>query len=143
MEHEAALRAALSEHGDLELRFQGGRSFPVHSLKLKLASPVLKDVITSVLDVQIAPAAAAAKKRKISEGDSAVAGQQEMPAVQVGRTVPCINIGILGIPVAWVRARRMLVRAFIPSNPINLGIIPCNQHTVPVANFSDAHRKLG
>ena len=59
MEHTAALREALSEDGDIELRFQGGLSIPVHSLKLKLASSVLKDMITSTLDDQIASAAAA------------------------------------------------------------------------------------
>ena len=116
MDHESALRDALSEHGDLELRFQGGHSFPVHSLKLKLASPVLKDVITSVLDDQIA-SAAAAKKRKISEGDSAAAGQQEMPAVQVGGTGPCFNIGIPAWRHAWVRGEWCMC---LPSNPINI-----------------------
>ena len=90
MEHETALRDALSEDGDLELRFfQGGDSIPVHSMKLKLASPVLKDLITSVLDDQIA--SAAAKRRKITEGDSAAAGQQDMPTLKVGGEGICIT----------------------------------------------------
>ena len=50
MEHETALRAALSEDGDIELRFQSGHSIPGHSLKLKLTSSVLKDMITATLD---------------------------------------------------------------------------------------------
>ena len=79
MEHEAALRDALSEDGDIELRFQGGHSIPVHSFKLKLASPVLKDMISAVLEDQIA--SAAAKRRKIAEGGSAAG--QDMPHVQV------------------------------------------------------------
>ena len=79
MEHTAALREALSEDGDIELRFQGGHSIPVHSLKLKFASSVLKDMITATLDDQIA--SAAAKRRKNAEGGSAAG--QDMPHVQV------------------------------------------------------------
>ena len=79
MEHETALRAALSKNGDIELRFQGGLSIPVHSLKLKLSSSVIKDVITAVLEDQIA--SAAAKRRKTAEGGSATG--QDMPYVQV------------------------------------------------------------
>ena len=79
MEHATALREALSEDGDIELRFQCGNSIPVHSLKLKLASPVLKDLITAVLDDQIA--SAAAKRRRTADGGS-TAGQ-DMPHVQV------------------------------------------------------------
>ena len=83
MEHETALRDALSEDGDLELRCHDGSSIPVHSLKLKLASSVLKDVIASVLDDQIA--SATAKRRKIAEGNSASTGRQGMPTLQVCR----------------------------------------------------------
>ena len=79
MEHAAALREGLSKDGDIELRFQGGHSIPVHSQKLKLASSVLNDVITATLDEQIA--SAAAKRRKTAEGGS-TAGQ-ELPHVQV------------------------------------------------------------
>ena len=79
MEHATALREALSEDGDMELRFQGGHSIPVHSLKLKLASSVLKDMITAVLEDQIA--SAAAKRRNIADGGS-TAGQ-DMLYVQV------------------------------------------------------------
>ena len=80
MEHASALIEALSEDGDIELRFQGGHSIPVHSLKLKLASSVFNDVITATLDDQIATAAA--KRRKTADGGSAAAGQ-DMPYVQV------------------------------------------------------------
>ena len=79
MEHETALREALTEDGDIELRFQGGNSIPVHSQKLKLASSVLKDLITAVLEDQIA--SAAAKRRKTADGGSAAG--QDMPYVQV------------------------------------------------------------
>ena len=65
MDHSNALREALSDDGDIELRFQGGHSIPVHSLKLKLASSVLKDLINATLDDQIA--SAAAKRRKTAE----------------------------------------------------------------------------
>ena len=82
MEHAAALRDALAEDGDIELRFQGGHSIPVHSLKLKLASSVLKDMITAVLDDQIA--SAAAKRRKTAEYGGRAAGQ-DMPQVQVSQ----------------------------------------------------------
>ena len=80
MEHAAALREALSENGDIELRFQGGHSIPVHSLKLKLASSFLNEMITATLDDQIA--SAAAKRRKTADGGSTAAGQ-DMPYVQV------------------------------------------------------------
>ena len=66
----------------MELRFQGGHSIPVHSLKLKLASSVLKDMITAVLDDQIA--SAAAKRRKTAEYGGRAAGQ-DMPQVQVSQ----------------------------------------------------------
>ena len=79
MEHETALRAALSEDGDIELRFQSGHSIPVHSLKLKLTSSVLKDMITATLDDQIA--SAAAKRWKAADGGSAAG--PDMPFVQV------------------------------------------------------------
>ena len=81
MEHETALREALTEDGDIELRFQGGNSIPVHSQKLKLASSVLKDLITAVLEDQIA--SAAAKRRKTADGSSAAG--QDMPYVQVSQ----------------------------------------------------------
>ena len=78
MEHATALRETLSDDGDMELRFQGGHSIPVHSQKLKLASTVLKDMITAVLDDQIREAA---KRTKTAEGGSAAG--QDMPYVQV------------------------------------------------------------
>ena len=83
MEHVAALRDALSEDGDIELRFQGGHSIPVHSLKLKLASSVLKGLITAVLDDLIA--SLAAKRRRTAEGGSSAVQNmpQYRPYVQV------------------------------------------------------------
>ena len=81
MEHAAALREALSENGDIELRFQGGHSIPAHGLKLKLASSVLNEMITATLDDQIA--SAAAKRRKTADGGSAAVEGQDMPHVQV------------------------------------------------------------
>ena len=79
MEHATALREGLSKNDDMELRFQGGHSIPVHSQKLKLASSVLNDMLTASLDDQIA--SAAAKRRKTAEGGSAAG--QDMPYVQV------------------------------------------------------------
>ena len=81
MEHEISLRDALSEDGDLELRFQCGQSLPVHGLKLKLASSVLKGLISAVLDDLIA--SSSAKRRKTAEGSSSVADQQELPSLKV------------------------------------------------------------
>ena len=80
MDHAAALREALSGNGDIELRFQGGHSIPVHGLKLKLASCVLNEMITLTLDDQIA--SAAAKRRKTADGGS-TAARQDMPNMQV------------------------------------------------------------
>ena len=79
MEHAAALRERLSKDGDIELRFLGGQSIPVHSQKLKLASSVLNDMIAAVMDDQIA--SAAAKRRKTADEGSAAG--QDMPYVQV------------------------------------------------------------
>ena len=73
------MREGLSKNDDMELRFQGGHSIPVHSQKLKLASSVLNDMLTATLDDQIA--SAAAKRRKTAEGGSAAG--QDMPYVQV------------------------------------------------------------
>ena len=84
MEHEASLRSALSDDGDIELRFHGGEAIPVHSLKLKLASSVLKDTITAVLDDLIA--SSAAKRRRTAEGSSSVTDQQEMPSLRVSHS---------------------------------------------------------
>ena len=81
MEHEISLRDALSEDGDLELRFQCGQSLPVHGLKLKLASSVLKGLISAVLDDLIA--SSSAKRRKTAEGSSSVTDQQELPSLKV------------------------------------------------------------
>ena len=86
MKHKAALREALSEDGDIELRFQGGHSIPVHSLKLKLASSVLKDMLTATLDDDIA--SAAAKRRKTADGGCA-AGQCHAEAQY---RPPCIDV---------------------------------------------------
>ena len=94
--HEAALRDALSDDGDLELRFQGGQSLPVHSQKLKLASTVLKDLITSVLDDMIA--ASAAKRRRTAEGSSCVIEQQELPSLLVRSSGHCIYSCLLQPP---------------------------------------------
>ena len=83
MDHETPLRDALSDDADLELRFQCGQSLPVHSRKLKLASSVLKGLITAVLDDLIA--SSAAKRRRIAEGSlSSVADQQDLPSLMVG-----------------------------------------------------------
>ena len=78
--HEISLRDALSDDGDLELRFQCGQSLPVHSQKLKLASAVLKGLITAVLDDLIA--SSATKRRRIAEGSN---GVEELPSVQVSQ----------------------------------------------------------
>ena len=85
MEYETALRERLSKDGDLLLHFQGGLySIPVHSQKLKLASSLFAEVITSVLDDPIAEATG--KRRKIyAEGDGVATEQQGMPTLQVGR----------------------------------------------------------
>ena len=76
---ESALREALSEDSDLELRFLGGQSIPVHSLKLKLASSVLKALLNDVMDGQIA---SAAKRRKTA--DASCSCEEAMPSLQVG-----------------------------------------------------------
>ena len=76
MEHESSLRHALSDDGDLELRFQCGKSIPVHSQKLKLVSPLLKGVISAALDDLIA--SATAERRRALEGSlSSVADHQQ------------------------------------------------------------------
>ena len=85
MEHEISLRDALSDDGDLELRFQCGQSIPVHGLKMKLASTVLKGLITAVLDDLIA--SAAAKRRRTAEGSSNVTDQQELPSLKVSQLI--------------------------------------------------------
>lgn len=82
MEHETSLRDALSDDGDLELHFPFGRSLPVHSLKLKLASSVLKGLMTAVMDDMIATSTA--KRRRVAEGSSSIADQQDLPRLQVG-----------------------------------------------------------
>ena len=115
MEHAATLREALSEDADIELRFQGGHSFPVHSLKLKLASSVLKDMITAVLDDQIA--AAAAKRRKNAEYGGRVAGQ-DMPQVQVSQKT------------AYARSARPVRRL-------------CNVHRMCAVVISSTHQPNG
>lgn len=79
MQIESTLRDALYEDSDLELCFQGGQSIPVHSLKLKLASSVLKALLNDVMDGQIA---SAAKRRKATEASSRC--EQTMPSLQVG-----------------------------------------------------------
>ena len=78
------LREALSDDGDLELRFQCGQSLPVHGLKLKLASSVLKGLISAVLDDLIA--SAAAKRRRMADGGSSVTDQQELPCLHVSHS---------------------------------------------------------
>ena len=82
MEHEISLRDALSDDGDLELRFQCGRTLPVHSLKLKLASSVLKGLISAVMEDVIA-SSAAKRRRTAADGSSSVADQHELPSLQV------------------------------------------------------------
>ena len=85
MEHESSLRDALSYDGDLELRFQGGEAIPVHSQKLKLASSVLRDLITAVLDDMIA--SSAAKRRRTAEGSGSITEERELPSLKVRRQV--------------------------------------------------------
>ena len=82
MDHEASLRAALSDDADLELRFQCGRSLPVHSLKLKFASSILKGLISAVMEDVIA-SSAAKRRRTAEDGSSSVAEQQELPSLKV------------------------------------------------------------
>ena len=72
------LRSALASGGDLELRFHCGRSICVHSLKLSLASSVLRDLMHDVVDEQIAAAKLLGKRRR-DEGDM----DQPMPHLQV------------------------------------------------------------
>lgn len=90
MEHEISLREAISDDGDLELRFQCGQSLPVHSQKLKLASTVLKGLITAVLEDLIA--SAAAKRRRTAEGSSCVpvADEQGLPSLKVSQS--CLSL---------------------------------------------------
>ena len=78
MDHEISLHDALSADGDLELRFQCGQSIPVHSLKLKLASSVLKAVLIDVMDDQIA----SAQPRKLLEASGSC--ERALPGLQVG-----------------------------------------------------------
>ena len=82
MDHESSMRAALSDDADLELRFQCGQSLPVHSLKLKLASSVLKGLISAVMEDVIA-SSAAKRRRTAEDGSSSVAEQQELPSLKV------------------------------------------------------------
>ena len=79
--HEISLRDALSDDGDLELRFQCGQSLSVHSQKLKLASSVLKGLDSAVLDDLIA--SAATKRRRTAEGSSSI---EELPSLRVGHS---------------------------------------------------------
>ena len=104
MEHEISLRDALSDDGDLELRFQGGHSMPVHGLKLKLASSVLKDLITAVLDDLIATAAA--KRRRTAEGSSSAT---ELPSLQVSTqsTEVCMSAWALHPPTPMRQCDRL------------------------------------
>ena len=85
MDHEASLRAALSDDGDLELRFQCGQSLPVHSQKLKLASSVLKDLISAVMEDVIASSAAKRRRTAAADGSSSIV-DQELPSLQVSHS---------------------------------------------------------
>ena len=76
MGHEHRLREALSSWGDLELRFTAGPSICVHSVKLALASSVLRALMDDVIDDQLA----SAKRRKASDGTAA----EQMPSLKVG-----------------------------------------------------------
>ena len=78
MQTEIALREALSEDSDIDLRFLGGQSIPVHSLKLKLASSVMKALLNDVMDGQIA---SAAKRRKTAAASNCC--EEAMPSLQV------------------------------------------------------------
>ena len=84
MEYEQLLCDALSDWGDLELRFAAGRSFCVHALKLALASPVLRALMDDVMDDQIITAA---KRRKAAEGTAA--GQLPSLKVEPLNQAPC------------------------------------------------------
>lgn len=75
MEYEEQLRDALSNWGDLELRFSAGNTFCVHGLKLALASPVLRSLMDDIMDDQLT---SAAKRRKASEGTTG-----PLPSLQV------------------------------------------------------------
>ena len=61
------LRAAIEHRSDLELRFECGQSVRVHSIKLSLASSVLRDLFDDVIDEQIETA----KRRRDDERPSA------------------------------------------------------------------------
>ena len=96
------LRDALIDGGDLELRFQSGEAIPVHSQKMKLASSVLKDTITAVLDDLIA--SSAAKRRRTAEGSSSVTEQGELPSLKVSHPSPKVpGVHLFCIAVPWDR----------------------------------------
>ena len=76
MGYEQRLREALLSWGDLELRFTAGPSICVHSVKLALASSVLRALMDDVIDDQLA----SAKRRKASDGTAA----EQMPSLKVG-----------------------------------------------------------
>ena len=103
MEHQILLRDALIDGGDLELRFQGGEAIPVHSQKLKLASSVLKDTITAVLDELIA--SSAAKRRTTAEESSSFSEQGDLPSLKVSRPSPKVPGIHLFCIAAWAHLR--------------------------------------
>ena len=80
MEHEISLRDALSDDGDLELRFQTGPSIRVHSQKMSLASSVLQTLMDDVMDEQIASA-----ERRRAADPNEDASLEHVPSLQVSR----------------------------------------------------------
>ena len=98
--HEISLRDALSDDGDLELRFQCGQTLPLHSQKLKLSS-VLKGLITAVLDDLIATSGIKRRRMTALEGSSCSgADQEELPGLQVSLMLyhMLIPLGCLRMP---------------------------------------------
>jgi len=79
------LIAALEHRSDLELRFDCGKSIRAHSVKLSLASSVIRDLIDAVLDEQITTRVA--KKRRDDGGTSD--DNQTLPHIMV---CGCFNI---------------------------------------------------
>ena len=75
-------RAAIEDESDLELRFECGQSIGVHSLKLRFASPVLKNLIKDVLAEQIE--STSKRKRDDDHHEGASGASQLVVHLKVG-----------------------------------------------------------
>ena len=74
------LRSILEYRSDMDLIFEGGQSTPAHSLKLSIASSVLRDLLDDILDDQIE--STKSSKRRRSDEASTSDGPQK-PHVKV------------------------------------------------------------